>query len=262
MAQVRNAELVDNLRQDFQHRAECNFAWKSACSAFLALPGLRGFWPLGAFDSAGNAWDQSGNGRTLTYNAPGVGIPLYNAYDLAPYFDLDGTGYLNRADEAGLDILGNEAFVAAAIQGLTLGGWFWRDVQQQQGLIGKCQGGNNSYRIYNTGVNDTIQFGIWDAGGVQRTVNGTSAGTLGWEFIVGRFEPNNNEVNLTIDNTETTAATPAATTIRNQNAAFAIGNENGNVMDGRASMCFLCAAALPDITIASLYQQTRRMFYV
>ena len=57
-------------------------------------------------------------------------------------------------------------------------------------------------------------------------------------------------------------AIPAATTIRNTGDSFTIGNAAGNVLDGRASMCFLCAAALPDVTLFSLYQQSRRLYYV
>jgi len=262
MAQIRNAELVDNLRPDFQHRGEANFAWKSACSAFMALPGLRGFWPLGTFDSAADAYDQSGHGHTLTYN----GNPTYNAYDLAPYIDLDGTGdYLERLDEADLDIIGNEAYVAAAIQGLTLGGWFWRDQDRAQGLIGKAMAGGGvfAYNLQNSvALANQIRFEIWDGGGVNRPVNAISAGTLRWEFLCGRFDPNNNLISVFIDGVETQAAIPAATIIRNTGASLAIGNAGGNVLDGRASMCFLCAAALPDVTIFSLYEQTRRLYYV
>lgn len=256
--QIRNAEMVDLLKADFQHRNEPNFAWRAACSMFMALPGLRGFWPMSAFNSLAATWDLSGNGRQLTYN----GNPTYNAYDLAPYIDLDGTGdYLDRADEAGLDIIGNEAYVAAAIQGLTLGGWFWRDVARAQGMIGKFGVGTDAYRIYNNGGN-TIRFDFFDAGVVGRTVDGTSAGTGLWEFIVGRFEPNNDELNITINGTETSAAVPVGTTIRNGTAPFGVGNIITNPLDGRASLCFLCVSSLPDVTLFSLYEQTRRLFYV
>ena len=259
--QIRNAEQVDLLKADFQHRNEPNFAWRAACSMFMVLPGLRGFWPMSAFDSGGDAYDQSGHNHHLGYN----GNPTYNAYDLAPYIDLDGTGdYLDRADEVDLDIIGNETYVAAAIQGLTLGGWFWRDTDQAQGLIGKALGGGGlfAYSLQNSAIANQIRFEIWDAGGVSRTANAISAGTGIWEFLVGRFDPNGNEVSVFIDGTETAAAVPGATTIRNTGASLAVGNTAGNVLDGRASLCFLCAAALPDVTIFSLYQQSRRLFYV
>ena len=45
-----------------------------ASSTFLSLPGLRGLWSMSAIQSNGDAFDQSGNGRLLTYN----GNPTYN----------------------------------------------------------------------------------------------------------------------------------------------------------------------------------------
>ena len=89
-------------------------------SPFLALPGLVGFWPMSSVQrSTGNAYDLSGQTRTLTYN----GNPTYNINnDFAPYIRLDGTGdFLSRADETDLDILGTETIYASTVRGLTLG---------------------------------------------------------------------------------------------------------------------------------------------
>jgi hypothetical protein len=256
--QRRNAELVELLRTDFQHRDEASFAWESACSAFLALPMLRGFWPMSSVGATPQVFDLSGNGRTLTYN----GNPTFNAYDLAPYIDLDGTGdYLERTDEAGLRIIGSEAYVATAIQGLTIGGWFWRDVQAVQHFAGKASPAVNwPYYMRNAGINDTISFSIRSAVPAIHTVSGTSAGVLGWDFCVGRFEPNNDEINITVNGTESTQAIPVGTTLSNTAANFRIGSDGTNLLNGRASLCFLCAAALPDVTVFSLYERTRRLF--
>jgi len=93
-------------------------------SPLLALPGLRGFWPMSSFNEAGNAYDMSEQGRVMTYN----GNPLYNYDGVVPYVALDGIGdFLSRADEAGLDIIGTETYVDGAVHGLTLGGWFYFD---------------------------------------------------------------------------------------------------------------------------------------
>lgn len=264
---IRHDALVNSLSADFQRRYEPNFAWKSAASQFLGLPGLRGFWSLGAFDGTGDAIDLSSNGRLLTLN----GNPEYAYSELYPFCDFDGTGdYFARADEAGLDITGSETYVTLQQRGLTMGGWFARDIQGAQGLMGKAITGNYSYALRNT-AGDTIRFRIWDAGGVARDVDGTSGGTLAWEFIVGVCNPYDERLGIFINGTWTTAVIPALTTIRNQNSDFAIGSDGTGDFNGQASLCFLCATALatgldtatPSAPIIwSLYQQSRALFGV
>lgn len=263
----RLSKLVNLLSGDFQRRYEPNFAWKSVCSQFMGLPGLRGFWPMSAFSSAGAAYDQSGNGRTLTLN--GNTYYGYLGTSLIWYVVFDGTGdYLNRADEAGLDIIGNETYIQSNKRGLTLGGWFNRDVQKAQGYIGKHVAASRAYGIDNTGVNNDIRFSIWDAGGTRRSVTGT--GTSGWDFIVGVFKPDEDRVGIFINGTWTTAAIPAATTIRNTACDFGVGRDTTGDFDGQATLCFLSASSLAfdlDSTptspiIFSLFNQSRAMFRV
>lgn len=263
--QKRNAEMVDLLRGDFQHRAEANFAWKSACSAYMALPGLRGFWPLGTFDSNGDAYDQSGHGHTLTYN----GNPTYNTYDLAPYIDLDGTGdYLERADEADLDILGTEAYVA--IPGITFGAWAWFDnaAAAVEMILSKSDGvaaANIAYNILRTAAG-VAQVEI-SSGAAIETQAGAAVAASGWYQVVGRWDPST-DLSVFVNGVESAAGASAIAAIQNNAANFqAGGRDNGaggstSNMDGRISMAFLCAAHLPDATLFSLYEQTRRMFYV
>ena len=62
MAQINRDQVVTWLASIFQRRYEPNFAWKSACSAHQALPGLRGFWPMSGYDDTGRATDLSGQG--------------------------------------------------------------------------------------------------------------------------------------------------------------------------------------------------------
>src|SRR3990172_4789567 len=96
-------------------------------ASYMALPGLVGFWPMSSIQrSTGNAYDLSGQGRTLTYN----GNPAYTYYNgLVPYIDLDGTGdYLSRSDETDLDITGAETIYTTGAAGLTIGCWAWFDV--------------------------------------------------------------------------------------------------------------------------------------
>jgi hypothetical protein len=258
----RNARLVDNLRADFQARYEPNFAWKSACSQFLALPGLRGFWPMSSIDESGNTYDLSNQGRTLTYN----GNPTYNYAGLAPYIDFDGTGdFLSRADEAGLDITGTETYVASAVRGLTLGGWFQANqAGATDGLLSKWDTGANqrSYLVVHNATNN-LEFNISTAG-TAVSATAISTGTMSvnaWFFSVARFVPSTS-VAVYLNNVKTSSATAIAS-IFSSSASINIGAVNAaNLLTGRASLCFLCAAALSDAIIGQLYQQSRALMGV
>jgi hypothetical protein len=234
------------------------------------LPGLVGFWPMSSVQrSSGAAYDLGGQGRTLTYN----GNPTYNIYnDLVPYLDFDGTGdFLSRADETDLDILGTEAIFAAAVRGLTMGGWFWGDIFTSgtgEGLMGKLTNstGTFAYSLAHTAAN-TLTARI--------SSNGTSFGTTisssvavqdsTWYFLVQRFIPST-ELSIFVGETKTTNSTSIPASIFNSSEAFAIGGIGGTVpaapFNGRAALCFLCANALPDAMIERLFRRSRWLFGV
>ena len=127
--QIRNNEQVNLLRADFQARYEPNFAWKSAVSSILALPGLRACWPMSSVDyaTASQARDVAGGG----YHLGNVNSSLfgYAANTLIPCVTFNGTTqYLTRADGGAgnwADITGTEAYIAAGQRGLTLGAWVY-----------------------------------------------------------------------------------------------------------------------------------------
>lgn len=235
-----------------------------SAAMFLSLPGLRGFWPMSSFNEAGNAYDLSGQGRTLT----NVSTSLYNYDALAPYIEFDGTAdYLRRADEAGLDILGTEAYINATARGLTLGGWFWVDdtTGAAQTFMSKLSGGgvNRSYFLVYLDPATRIQFGVEATGGAGVTV-ATSVATVSfqsWYFLVGRFDTPNHTVWVN-DVALTVGGGPVG--INSSGANFEIGAWQGvnDLLDGRASLCFLCAAALSDATVMSLFHQTRAIYGV
>ena len=265
--QKRNDERTTMLSGEFQPRYESGFAWRTACSMYQALTGLRGFWPMSALSATGAAFDQSGNGRTLTYN----GAATYDFDGLAPYYHVAGAGFLSRADEAGLDILGTEAYIAAGHRGLTMGGWFRpEDNATAQMLMGKISAaaGNFSYEIYLDGTvaNDPVNFLISDNGINVSVATSTATTTMNeWVFVAGRFNDALAGAELAIWHNDTmTPAATARTAIFSGNAAFSIAaNEVGAApYSGRASMCFLCAAALADATVWAIYQQTRALFKV
>lgn len=235
----------------------------SFAGEFLGLPGLRGYWPMGTFDSSGNAIDLSANGRTLTYN----GNPTYNfATQGGPYLDLDGTGdYLSRADEAALDLTGTETIVASAARGITIGGWFWQDtLGAVDGLAGKWtdSGNQRGYLLLTTA--GSLIFRISDDGtaNIQYT-HPTTLSTATWYFIVGKFEPSTRmSIFLNDDKQSTTSSIPASCFANT--SAFQVGTYNAGVqiIDGRASNCFLCAMALGDTTIDNLFEATRGFYGV
>ena len=231
------------------------------CSNFLSLPGLRGFWPMSSFDEGGNAYDLSGQGRTLTYN----GNPTYNYVGLAPYIDLDGTGdFLSRADEAGLDISGTESYVAAAAQGLTMGGWFYfNNLDPNRSLINKWDAATNQ-RAYLFQTNTDWRFAVSNNGVASKwLMTGVTPAAATWYFSVARFIPST-EVAIFVNMTKYADVTAIPASLFNSNVGLGVGGSaaGGGLWPGRISFCFLCATALSDTMIGALFQQTRNLFGV
>jgi hypothetical protein len=251
----------------FQRRYEAQFAWKSACSAVMALPGLRGFWPMSSVDYTNpQGTDTSGHGYDLTNN----NISLFGYDNLAPYVEFDGVNqYLTKADGGAAnwaDITGAEAYISAAQRGLAFGGWFYVDTWDAAvtPFMSKWFVANQlSYLLAAVGGGNP-RFVITTDGSTQISVTSTVARvTDTWFFMVGRFVPSA-ELSIFINNTETLLAAGIPATIFDSTSRFSIGEEaaDGVFLDGRASMCFLCAAALSDAAIGSLFQQTRAMYGV
>lgn len=253
----RNEQAIDDLEQPE--------VANDLISPFLALTGLRGFWPMSASRDNGNAIDLSGLILTLTYN----GNPVYSYDNLAPYIQFDGTGdWLTRADQAALDISGTETTIAPAVRGLTLGGWFYvEETGTDEGLLTKDDNANQrSYGLY---FNQFDRFGmvISDDGtntaAVSNPAGPASVPALNaWYFVVGRFDPAAS-VDCFVSGVWTTAATARAS-IFNSTSSLRIGAIHGNLFpfQGRASLGFLCAAYLSDAITGGLYEETRGAFGV
>jgi hypothetical protein len=259
--QRRSDENVDVLTADFQRRAEPQFALKSMVAQFLAIPGLRAFWPMSSFDENGDAFDLSGQARTLGYN----GNPTYDFDNLVPCIKLDGTGdYLDRADEAGLDILGTESYVATP--GLTIGCWV--NVREAGGAIATLMskflttGNQRAYWLLKLAT-DEFQFTISDNGAGTDVVPATvDYEQNAWQFVVGRFTPST-ELALFVDGTWYTNVAGIPASIFNSNADFNVGARNNgalNLIEGWFSMCFLSVVAVSDAIVNQLYEQSRVAF--
>lgn len=241
------------------------FTTGAVLASYMALPGLVGFWPMSSVNiSSGLTYDHSEQERDLTYNG-GALFSYFNG--LVPYVDLDGSGdFLSRADEAGLDIIGNEAFFAGGALGLTMGAWVWVDtVRAGDGIISKwgTTGASGSYMLLVAGT--SFQFAIESAGGVLESVTATNAGSITtgqWYFVVGRWDPSAS-LDIWVQNIQTTASSAIAT-LRNNAIAFQVGtwSTGGTALDGRLTLAFLCANTLGDDLITSTFQVSRILFGV
>ncbi len=179
---------------------------------------------------------------------------------------------LARADEAGLDILGTEAYIAAGHRGLTLGGWFYpQDIATDQMIMSKfgaAAGGQYAYALQVSGTvaNDPVRFMMSDNGAAVSFVDSATGYSANkWQFFAGRFNDADTGAELAVwNNDEMTTAASARAAIFNSNADFRIGSRGDGTLlyTGLASMCFLCAAALADATVWAIYQQTRALFKV
>jgi hypothetical protein len=232
-------------------------------SPLLALPMLRGAWAC-SVDSNGDWYDLSGLGKALSQN----GDPTFNYDGLVGYWDLDGTGdYFSRADEADLDILGSESYVAAAARGMTTGGWFWFDnTGRDEYLLSKYTGvGNRTFYVNKLPATDFLKFVIYDAADGADNVNSASAVSAeAWYHVVVRFDPST-EIAIFLNGIKNTKVAGIPAALQNSGGSFEVGaiaGAAGYLLDGRAAYCFLCAAACSDMQISSVLQQQRGAFGV
>jgi hypothetical protein len=268
----RNDDIIERLSSDMQERYEFAFAWESVCSLYLGLPGLRGFWPMSSINTTG-AVDLSGQVRNLTRNGGHFGHDV-----LIPYYDAVDPDWLSRGDEPGLDILGTEAYVEAASQGITMGAWIMfddpapanTDMIISKGLMTAAN--NTSYGLYRRSA---------AAGGVLRATFSNSVvfehvDSLAevdddvWLFTAAKWGPagSANESACFLNNVKATSGATALASLRNSARTFQImGRDDGaggslENTSGRVSLAFLCAEALHDGAIIALYERSRALFGV
>src|SRR5690606_20574011 len=168
------------------------------------------------------------------------------------FFD-GSTAYLRALDAPGNSFEGTESLISAGIRGLTVGGWFRFDqLARVEGLITKyvTTTNNRTFRI-SKHTSDNIQFAVSSDGTSATQVVVTSAvgavTTNQWYFIVGRFDPNTS-IDLWINETKYTNTTGVPASVFNSTSDLCIGAYSGgtNLLDGRASLCFITMSALTD----------------
>lgn len=246
-------ELVSRLAAFFLRRNEPNVALGNLGS-MLALPQLRGLWLLGSANESGNAYDSSGQGRTLT-NVSSLAYGVYN--NLIPYAIHDGAAdYLRRADEAGLDITG----------ALTFGAWV-RSNNLPGGTetaIGKwnATGNQRAYRLVVNSSGNVVAL-VSSNGTAQTFVTDTNNyAAAAWLHVVARFTPST-ELAIFVNGVKTVNTTSIPASLFNSSSDFTVGanGAGGEVLDGDTALPFLCAAALSDTWIQYILWHGQRALF-
>ncbi len=222
--------------------------------AFIRLPGLLAYWPMGIRGDNGNVAEHGGVGTAL--NEVGS-CPV--GYDGDAYTHLgDGTNYLEKTGF--FNPTGTEAFIDASLNGFTLGGWFWADVAPTgtDGLISKDAPAPE--RGYALTMDGSLNFSARMSGTGAATVSATSAAhsIQAWHFVVARYIPST-EISVFVDGTKSTntAAIPASQFV--SSADFEIGRDNSadaRIFHGRIRDAFLCQAQLSDEILEQLRLST------
>lgn len=269
--QIINTELIGLLESHFQPRYDSAFAWKSAVSAFLAIPGLVAFWPFSALRRDSNTdrvRDLSGGAYHLTAN----NTPAFGYTNLIPWGSFNGTNhYLSRADGGAADwadVTGTETYIESTQRGMTLGGWFRVDSHDSdwEFLIGKSgnAAGTRGYFLDNGNAPNYLARFVVSVDGTAETILTMEQLTAGaWEFVVVRFDPSVALDGWVSGTTYTLgAAIPASIFDNAQDFTIAARAGPLHYCDMASSLCFLSACMVSDAIIFSLFEQTRAMFGV
>ncbi len=271
---VRNDELVNMLRGDFQHRGESNFGLVNALAAYMMIPGLRGLWAMTSLDDA-NPYikDYSGQARGLTFN----GTPRLGYTNLQSYLIFDGLGdYLTRADEAGLDLLGTTAQVVLAQRGVTWGSWVNFDVAagaNRECILAKWNvtGDQRSYEIRREAATGVAVANISSNGTAANVFAASgSIATIAsqWYFVCGRFQPSTevalfaNDVSAYSDLQKYVNVTGIPAAIFNSTASLTVARRTNaaDYLDGNVGISFISCAYLSDDFIETLFEISKALF--
>lgn len=257
--QEQNEQLVSWLSSYFRLLYNPTHSLADAVGMLKLFPGIRSIWTGAAVGASGQARDEI-NGLHLTNNNNAQFG--YKTNTQIPRILYDGsTEYHSRTDEAAFDITGTEAYINQ--NGLTIGAWVQFDnaAAATEMIASKWATSNLSYNI-NRQSSGVLRFSITNDG--TTTINIDTVATMAADtqyFVCGRFIPSTS-IEARINGTwvENTTSIPAS--IFSGTADFELASNGGgsNFMDGRITLAFLCAAAVPDQFIDAYYQMTAPLF--
>lgn len=146
-------------------------------------------------------------------------------------------------------------------EGLTLGGWFYSDTPGTYcGLMSKfVAAGNQRSYLLDTDTDAPRFFVSTDGSTLKGAVSTVTHDHGVWFFAAGRWTPST-EVAVWCNTTKTVNTTTIPATVYNSTAVFKIGTYDSYFLNGKASLCWLCAAALSDDIIMSIYESQRALF--
>lgn len=236
-------------------------SWGEYISILSGLPGVREVWGMGNISEIGLVYGATTQGRTLTRNG-GIVHNIYN--HVVPYADYNGiSGYHSRADESGLDVLGNEAVIDPAIQGMTLLVWYWPNASPTTaGLVYKADtAGAGDDNFHHAVVVDIPEFRVYN-GAASDIAVGLAVTPATWHCNICRFKPGI-EVSLDSDGEKFTTAT-ALTSLTNSTQPLTIGAAFGSsivstFLTGRIAVVALAGAWIDDDFSRFLYRYGRAL---
>jgi len=264
LKQLRNEQLVRNLSADFQAKYDAAYHWSRACSMIQALPGLRGFWPMSAVGTGGEAQDLSSHAMHLSRNG-GLDFYMAGLIPACAYGSGETPEWHEHADNAVFDIIGTESYIDSNYHGLTLGGWFKFDDDPpaaSEYLMAKWSTTpNRSYRLIRL-TDTTIQFSIGDTIVSVTTTETTTDDT--WYFCWGRYNNDDLEIDVGINDGIKNLAVGVPGSITPGTADFTIAARDGGseALDGSVSMCWLSGASLTDAIVLSVFEHQKAMYNV
>lgn len=170
------------------------------------------------------------------------------SYGMAPYAAYNGsTNYSHRPAEG-----------LKGMSGFTAGGWF--QMTSGDTLMGVwLSAANFCWRLFVNGSTPTFYV----SGNGSSSINvASSAITAGvWYHVIGRYTPSS-QIAIFLDGVKTINTTSVPASLFNAAANFVIGGNSsgGELLTGKASLCFLCHEPLADEQITVLYQMSRHLY--
>lgn len=212
---------------------------------FVRLPGMTGYFPMSAVNTAAKAINHAAGGMDLTQT--GV-CPI--GYDTNAYRQLgNGTNFLYSSLDYTLS--GLETYIETALRGFTIGGWFKFDAlpSNSSGLISKDGiAANRGYGLVIT-TSAEISFRMSSDGTATDSLVSSGVITDGqWYFLVGRFTPSV-EMAVFIDGAKTIKTSSIAASNYVSSQAFEVGryrNDNTRIPTVKVRDVFVTRAILSD----------------